>query len=257
MVGRHPVVSFFVLTFLISWIGALCIAAPYLARHQAVPQFSGVLMFPAMLLGPCLAGLFLTRMLQGAGGVRELFAQIRARGFSARWYATLLLPPVLVVVVLFGLSEFVSPAYRPNWFPIGILFGIPAGFLEEVGWTGYALPRMRSAVLLGMLWSLWHLPVMNYLGAATPHGSYWLVFFFAFAVAMTAMRVLICWIYRKTGSILMTQLMHVSSTGSLVVFGASRVNAAQEALWYAVYGLSLWIVAGIVIQQQRARVDLA
>ena len=257
MVGRHPVLTFFVLTFLISWAGALSVAAPYLIRHQAVPQFSGILMFPAMLLGPSLSGILLTRMSEGTGGVRGLFGRMRARGFSAGWYATLLIPPVLVVGVLFCLETFVSPVYRPNWFPIGVLFGIPAGFLEEIGWTGYALPRMRSAVLLGMLWSLWHLPVMNYLGSATPHGSYWLLFFFAFAVAMTAMRVLICWIYRGTGSIFMTQLMHVSSTGSLVVFGASRVNAAQEAFWYTVYGVSLWIVAGIAIQQQRARVDLA
>lgn len=257
MVGRHPVLSFFVLTFLISWAGALSVAAPYLIRHQVVPRFSGVLMFPAMLLGPSLAGLLLTRMLGGASGVLDLFAGMRVLGYSARWYATLLIPPVLVVGVLFCLKTFLSPVYRPNWFPIGVLFGIPAGFLEEIGWTGYALPRMRSVVLLGILWSLWHLPVMNYLGAATPHGSYWLVFFFAFAVAMTAIRVLICWIYRKTGSIFMTQLMHVSSTGSLVVFGASHVNAAQESLWYAVYGVSLWIAAGIVIQQQRARVDLA
>ena len=46
---------------------------------------------------------------------------------------------------------------------------------------------------------------------------------------MTAMRVLIAWIYTNTKSLLMAQLMHVSSTGSLVVFSAARVTAAQEA----------------------------
>jgi hypothetical protein len=44
-------------------------------------------------------------------------------------------------------------------------------------------------VWLGLLWSAWHLPVIDYLGVATPHGEYWLPFFLAFALAMTAMRV--------------------------------------------------------------------
>jgi uncharacterized membrane protein len=81
---------------------------------------------------------------------------------------------------------------------------------------------------------LWHLPVINYLGTATatPHGEYWYAFFLAFSVAMTAMRVLICWIYTNTESVLLTQFMHVSSTGSLVIFSAPRVGAAQEAVWY-------------------------
>jgi len=70
--------------------------------------------------------------------------------------------------------------------------------------------------------------------------------FLAFAVAMTAMRVLICWIYNSTGSVLMAQFMHTSSTGSLVVFSASRVSAAQEVMWYSTYGASLWIVVAVV-----------
>lgn len=100
-----------------------------------------------------------------------------------RWYATLLTPPVLVLTVLFGLKTFVSPLY-PNFFLMGVLFGVPAGFLEEIGWTGYAFRKMRSqdnplaaSVLLGLLWSLWHLPVINYLGTATLHGDYWFSFF--------------------------------------------------------------------------------
>ena len=138
---------------------------------------------------------------------------------------------------------------------MGILFGIPAGFLEEIGWMGYAFPKMRSesnglapSILLGLLWALWHLPVVNYLGTATPHGAYWLPFFLAFSFAMSAMRVLIAWIYTNTKSVLLAQLMHVSSTGSLVLFSAARVTAAQEAMWYALYGTALWIAAGIVVK---------
>jgi hypothetical protein len=52
-----------------------------------------------------------------------------------------------------------------------------------------------------MLWAIWHLPVIDYLGTATPHGAYWFSFLLAFSVAMTAMRVLICWIYINTKSV--------------------------------------------------------
>jgi membrane protease YdiL (CAAX protease family) len=85
---------------------------------------------------------------------------------------------------------------------MGVLFGVPAGLLEEIGWTGFAFPRKSSrhnplgaSILLGLLWSLWHLPVVNYLGTATPHGAYWFPFFLVFAFAMTAMRVLISWAF--------------------------------------------------------------
>ena len=63
---------------------------------------------------------------------------------------------------------------------------------------------------------------------------------------MTAMRVLIAWIYTNTKSLLMAQLMHVSSTGSLVVFSAAHVTAGQEALWYALYGTLLWVAVAIL-----------
>lgn len=58
---------------------------------------------------------------------------------------------------------------------------------------------------------------------------------------MTAMRVLIAWMYANTKSILLAQLMHASSTGSLVIFSPPHVTAAQETLWYAVYACILWI----------------
>jgi hypothetical protein len=100
---------------------------------------------------------------------------------------------------------------------------------------------------LGVLWALWHLPVVDFLGAASPHGEYWFAFFLAFALAMTAMRLMICWIYLNTGSVLMAQLMHISSTGALVIFSAPRVTAGQEAMWYGIYGGALWVVVAIVV----------
>jgi uncharacterized protein len=103
--------------------------------------------------------------------------------------------------------------------------------------------------LLGLLWSLWHLPVVNYLGTATPHGSYWFPFFLVFAFAMTAMRVLISWLYTNTKSVFIAQRMHISSTGSLVIFSPPAVSARQEVIWYALYGVALWLVVLIVAKK--------
>jgi len=102
----------------------------------------------------------------------------------------------------------------------------------------------------------WHIPVIDYLGTSTPHGAYWFPFFLAFTAAMTAMRVLIAWIYSNTNSVLVAQLLHASSTGSLVVFSPGRVTAAQESLWYAVYAAALWLVVAIVLATFGKRLTL-
>lgn len=255
-IDRHPVAAYFGLTFVISWMGALAVVAPHLLRHQSLPKLTGILMFPVMLLGPSASGLFLTGAIDGKKGLRGLFSRMARLRIASRWYALLLLPPVLVLSVLLCLKTFVSPAYTPNLFLVGVLFGVPAGLLEEIGWMGFAYPKMRAgknpfaqSALLGALWGLWHLPVIDFLGTATPHGAYLFAFFLAFIAAMTAMRVLICWIYSHTDSVLLSQLLHISSTGSLVIFGAPRVTARQEALWYGVYGIVLWMVVGMFVSR--------
>jgi membrane protease YdiL (CAAX protease family) len=106
-----------------------------------------------------------------------------------------------------------------------------------------------ASILLGLLWGLWHLPVIDYLGSATPHRSWWLGFTFAFIAAMTAMRVLICWLYSHTKSVLLAQLLHISSTGSLVIFSAHGVTPAQEVLWYSLYAATLWIIVAAIAKR--------
>jgi hypothetical protein len=171
IIARHPVSAYFALTFALSWLGAFAVAAPHLLRGEAIPKFAGLMMFPAMLLGPSAAGIVLTRIVDGSSGLHDLFSRMGRVRVAARWYAALLIPPVLVLAVLFGMKTFVAPVFAPNRFFIGISFGFVAGFFEEIGWMGYAFPKMcragnvlTPAILLGLFWGAWHIPVINYLG---------------------------------------------------------------------------------------------
>jgi membrane protease YdiL (CAAX protease family) len=251
---KHPAASYFLLTFAISWSAAFLVAAPKLFEHGPLPKLTGILVFPAMLLGPSFAGIFLTRRLDGREGLKNLFARMRRVNFPLRWYSALLIPPVMVLSVLFLLKTFVSAVYAPNRFWIGVSFGLLAGFLEEIGWTGFAYPKLRqrfallpAAVILGVLWGLWHAPVIDFLGAASPHGKALPAFFAAFIVVMAAMRVLIAWFYERTQSVALAQFIHISSTGSLVVFSPPAVSPIQEATWYGLYAITLWTLVILLV----------
>lgn len=257
---RHPVATYFGVAFLLSYGGFLVVEAPKLLRGERIQPSDALLLFPVIVIGVGLVGIALTRMVDGRSGLRDLFSRMRRWRVGARWYAVLLLPPCLYLALLLSLRVLVSPNFAPGFFPIGIVFGLVAGFFEEIGWTGYAFPKMQlkqsplsASLLLGVLWGLWHAPVVDYLGAAAPHGVYWLPFFLDFIALAAALRILICWIYSNTRSVLLAQLMHASNTGFLVIFGASHTSPAQETLSYALYAAILWAIVALVVARHGKR----
>jgi membrane protease YdiL (CAAX protease family) len=258
---NYPASAYFIITFTISWLGAFILIAPKLFNNQAISTTDGILMFPVMIVGPVCACIILTKMSEGKTGIRNLLSRMSKWKVPVKWYLiALITPPLLILITLIFLKSWVSSAYTPNFFAFGFLFGIPAGFLEEIGWTGYAFPKMRlkhnfinSSVLLGFIWGLWHLPVIDFLGAASPHGKYLIFFAVSFIAAMAAIRVIISWIYSKTNSIILAQFMHMVSTSSLVIFGPKLVSAAQESLWYMLYAGLLWITVLILSYFERQK----
>jgi len=161
LVRSYPAATYFCLTFLVSWSAALAVALPHLLRRETLPTLTGVLMFPAMLLGPSTCGILMTLWIDGRKGLRELFVRIGRWRIQPRWYLVLLLPPSLVLGVLLCMSTIVSADYWPNFFLLGLLFGVPAGLFEEIGWMGFAFPKlwlkrsMSMFALLGLAETKW------------------------------------------------------------------------------------------------------
>jgi membrane protease YdiL (CAAX protease family) len=256
LVQRFPIASYFILAYLISWGGSFAIGGPKFLRGESLGLEDILLMGPLMLAGPCIAGIAMTYLADGKAGLGDLFSRMLQWRVSPRWYAAALLTfPILILGVLWTLTVFVSPGFAPPFIAFGVLGGLLAGFIEEIGWMGFAYPRMkakfgtwRATIYLALLHGLWH-AMAGYLGEATTYGGYWLPRFIAmWFVAMTAMRVLLVWIYSNTGSLLLAQLTHASSSGFLIVFDPQKtVSPAQGTLWFAVYAVILWIPAAIVI----------
>ncbi|NIS81962.1 MAG: CPBP family intramembrane metalloprotease [Anaerolineales bacterium] len=209
-----------------------------------------------VLSGPLISGLLSTYLLEGRVGVRNLFSRMFKWRVGIGWYAAaLLIFPVLILAVLSSLSAFYSSDFSPNFFSFGIIGGLMAGFIEETGWMGYAYPRMqskygpmRATIYLGLIHGVWHLAA-DVLGAYYTNGAYWLPrFVVMWMVAMVAMRVILVWIYSNTGSLLLAQLTHASSTGFLIMLGPST-TPANETFWWAIYAVVLWILAATILMR--------
>jgi hypothetical protein len=70
----HPVLTYFVLVFAISWGGFLIAAGVGTGGFSPSPEQLQTLIpyaVPAMLLGPSVAGILLTSLLNGRAGLRE------------------------------------------------------------------------------------------------------------------------------------------------------------------------------------------
>jgi uncharacterized protein len=259
LIQRYPIASYFVLAYLISWGGSFAIGGAKFLRGEPLGFEDIMSMGPLVLAGPFLAGITMTFLLDGKEGLRKLFFRMFRWRVGLRWYAAALLTfPILLLVVLWGLSAFVSPNFSPGFVAFGIIGGLLAGFIEETGWMGFAYPRMktrfgpwRALIILALLHGIWH-ALPGFMGEGALFGSYWLPRFVAmWIVAMTAMRVLLVWIYSNTGSLLLAQLTHASSSGFLIILGPAAMSPEQGTLYFAIYAVVLWIPAAIVIARDK------
>jgi membrane protease YdiL (CAAX protease family) len=206
-----------------------------------------VLIFLAMCAGPSVASIIMTVVIDGRTGLRDLCSRMGRFQVGIRWYGVALLTvPVLVLALLLTLTALVSPTFAPSLNVMGMVIGLAAGFFEEIGWTGFALPNMQrkytaltAGLLLGVLWGGWHF-LAGYLGGQT------LPIFLFFAVSLVAYRVLITRMYTHTESLLLAQLMHAFYTGSLLVLSYS-LTASNTLLFNVAFTAVLWVVVAVVV----------
>ena len=257
-VRRHPLATFVLIVAAASALALVIVGPPQLASTPSGSPGVALAVFPVMVVSVALAGLGITAIVGGRQGVRDFALGLVRWRIATRWWLVPLVPPIAVIGVLALLSATISSAFAPGFFPIGLAFGLVAGFFEEIGWSGFAYRQLRTrrslfaaAFLLGLGWGVWHLPVVDALGVASPHGVAWPTFFAAFVLALVGLRLIISAAYEATGSLLLAQTIHAASTASLVVFGAQAVSASQEAAWYATYALVLWVVGVALIAMVR------
>ena len=258
-IRRQPVVSYFILVLLISWGGSI-LGGMKLLQGVELELKDALPMAVAMLGAPCFVGMPWTYICDGKKGFQDLFARMTNWRVGARWYAVLLIFPLLILVVILSLSMLVVPELKPTFLQIGILFGLSAGFLEEIGWMGFVYPKMRlrfsilrASIYLGLIHALWH-GVADFLGNFYSFGENWLPYFAGFFVFVVALRVIIAWVYENTGSLLLAQLIHASSSGFLSIFVA-RTEFSGETwyIFYAAYAVVIWLVAAIIILRNEGR----
>lgn len=261
-IKRHSVLTYYALTFAISWGGILMVIGPSsILGTKEVSEGLMPFVILATLLGPSVAGILLTGFVYGRAGFRELLSRLLKWQVGARWYAVALLTaPLLITATLFVLS-LTSPVFLPvivttddkvSLLLTGIVMGVVVGFFEELGWTGFAVPQLRlrygvltTGLSVGILWGLWHFPLFS--GSASSSGGlppalYLSVLLFSF---LPAFRVLMVWVYDRTESLLVAILMHASLTASILIL-PPQATAAQVVTYDLVFAAALWIFIAAV-----------
>jgi uncharacterized protein len=274
-IKRHPVLSYYAIVFAISWGGILLVVGLGPGGIPAAKEQVGALM-PFMLLalfaGPSVAGLVMTGLVYGRAGFRNLLTRMTRLRVGARWYAlALLTAPLLVTATLLALS-LTSPEFLPGIFTSDdkvtlVLFGIGwglvgGGLLEELGWTGFAVPtllRQRHGVLatglfVGVLWGAWHF-LISFWASGTASGALSLAGFLPavlfYVGSLPAYRVLMVWVYDRTGeSMLLAMLMHASFSASMLIQQPLGLALVPGLAWNLVLAAALWVVVGAVALAQ-------
>jgi CAAX protease family protein len=268
------ILTFLFIAFALAWI-------PWeiVIRH-GVPVHSPMFQFVSLpsAFAPAFAAFVVRKWI-----TREGFADAGLRLHLSKWRYYLvgwLLPLVVVGFIVIaapmlgigkadftlvrGLKALLPPGVTPRhtlnvWvlfltLPIAALFVAPLSFGEEFGWRSYLQLRLfpnqpvLSAVVTGLIWSAWHLPVLVR-GYAFPDNPYSGVALFS--VSCVLLSIVFGWLRLKTGSIWSTSLAHgatnaIAGNMTFLLFsgGASMLLVSNLGMlaWIPLGALSAWIV---------------
>ena len=256
---------YFVLAFAFTWFFW---GLQLLVVQGVVPALPGLTLVGAF--GPMVAAVAITAQESGRAGVRSLLGRIVRWRVAPTWYGAALLGPILLYMAAMALHVALGgqppdlPALigmLPTILVLSVYFLIVAGLGEEVGWRGYALPKLQArygallaSAILGVAWALWHLPLFFNPSV----GSYsdlpfvlWLAYIIPFSILIT-------WVFNSTGgSVLMAMLVHAVMNASGEMWKAipeystrptSAIEAATETGHvYLMLTVVVWVAAAAVV----------
>ena len=156
------------------------------------------------------------------------------------------LPNMSVVLQGMGLENdqiVLAVVFSPLFFLINTILGGPIA--EEYGWRGYAQPRLQkkfspllSGLILGLFWSLWHLPLFMFLPKAVGQMP-----IMAYMPLMITVGVIFSWLFNKTrGSVLLAILLHGGLNFSHGFLGAGLLNGNNLLV-----GIQVVLVIGLAV----------
>lgn len=271
-VKRNPAIFYFVITFLISWSGVLIVASQT-GIPATTEQFDKLLplaMIP-FLFGPSISGLVLISITKGKEGFKSLFRILFNWRLKTSFYLIAIFTiPLLSSLSLLILSQF-SDVYIPDIITTdnktgliisGLIYGIiGGGLLEELGWTGFAVPRLRerysifkTGLIVGLLWGVWHfLPVIWGCGDSTGNLVLYKFlpgFFFHYA-GLIPTRILMVWLYDKSSSLILPIVVHATLTAfTFFILNISEVGIALFN-YYLSIAIGLWMI--VILIQYKCR----
>lgn len=267
-IRRNAVTTYFVLAFAIAWgLILLIVGVDGLQPGTPRPMQTGLLVFLAMLVGPSLTSIGLTALLNGKRGLGDLLARWRQRPAPFQWYAVGLLTTTALLLVIGAVLSRVAPVFTPNLIAssdkltaltFALVIGVLAGFFEEMGWSGFATPRLlkqhsvlTTGLILGVLWGTWHL-LADYWGNAGAYGALYPLRGLLWVLTLTAYRILMVWAYSKTTSLGLMQLMHAGFTGGQVLW-EPPLAPVDYLLWYGSFSVALWLLVILLLRFQLER----
>jgi CAAX protease family protein len=268
---RRALLKFFFFTFAITWP---CFSAVAAFSAGAAPNLA-ILRGPILFLGifaPSIVALSLTARADGKPGVLALLRRLVQADVGVRWYlfaVGYMVAVKLTVALLHRLFLGAWPRFGGEaWYVMlaatigSLIIGGQSG--EEIGWRGFALPRLATrfgygggSIILGVIWALWHLPLF-FVREADTYGQS----FVLYTLQVTAISVAIAWLYQRTnGSLLLTMLMHsaINQTKGIVPSGVAGATnsftfSASITGWLTV--AVLWSGAGYFLFRMRRSAQL-
>ena len=262
LLSRRPVVAFIVLACSFSWSVWLVVS-----QLTTDPNVQFVAQIPAGF-GPAIAAA--TVVWATGGSLRAWVRDMASWRVTPRWYLAALGLPILFAMVeslvfaLFvgSLDPTVLPQRLGFWVGSFLVALLLTGGNEEPGWRGFMQPRLQrsysaltAAVIVGLVWTVWHLPLHVLLPALT--GGFDGTSILS-RIATVPLAILFAWLYNATdGSVLIAMLFHAgwNTSQSLIPApfpdGTGAAEPDAGILWGARVVAVLIVVIGVIVVYER------